>query len=94
MARDVSTKFARLQNLANDLGGSLQEMYGICAYNVEASERRLAKCWPWENPQKMQNISTKIGGVRWQKWQFNPLEIEKFYMGKKKKFLNKTKTSK
>ena len=31
-ARDVSTKFARLQNLANDLGD------GICAYNVEASE--------------------------------------------------------
>ena len=51
----------------------------------EASERRLVKCWPLENPQKLQENpqklqkkSTKIGGVHCQKWQFNPLKIKNF----------------
>ena len=77
----MSTKFARVQNLANDLGGSLQEMYGICAYNVEASEHHLAKCW---KSAKNAKKSAKIGGVGCQKEQFNPLKIEKSYMNYKK----------
>ena len=80
----MSTKFARVQNLANDLGGSLQETYGICAHNVEASEQRLAKCRPLRKSAKNAKKSAKIGGVGCQKEQFNPLKIEKSYMNYKK----------
>ena len=89
-AREVANKFARfdalrLWNLANDLAGSLHKTCGICAYNEEANERRLALR---KLSKSARNKSTKIGGMSCQKWQCIHLKIKKSCMKDKKVILN------